>query len=97
MDFIFTWSTVSLGWTIGFSVLQFAVSIILAVVVYRDATRLQTTIFMGPGIWCLATLVGGVVTMALYWAMHHSRLNPAISAASTKNDEDTHDEESGIL
>ncbi len=52
-----------------------------AVAVLDDAGRLpagRKPIFVGPGIWFLATLFGGVFVAAAYWAMHHSRLNDAV-------------------
>ena len=84
--------TVSIGGSIGIAVLASLVHIVFAVAVYRDATQLnrsQALIIagVGPVIWCLATLIGGVITAGIYWAMHHSRLNPAIPAASPESDE----------
>jgi hypothetical protein len=32
--------------------------------------------FIGPFLWAFATFVGGIVTAAVYWAMHHSMLAP---------------------
>ncbi len=50
--------------------------------VYSDACRLKThlrsgTFLVGPGMWWLATLLGGMVAVAIYWLIHHSRLRPA--------------------
>ena len=64
--------------TIGISVLKVLVHIIFAFAVYRAADRFaktRNTIFVSPVMWFLATLVGGVITAGIYWAMHHSRLN----------------------
>lgn len=77
---------------IGVSILTALVHIVFAVAIYRDAARLKRSQALvmagvGPVIWCLATLLGGVVTAGIYWAMHHSRLNPAIPTSSTENDE----------
>ena len=77
-------------WSIVGAVLAILVHIVFAVAVYRDATQLDRTrglIIVGPGIWCIATLIGGVITAAIYWAMHHSRLNPDIPIASTETTE----------
>ena len=77
-------------WTIGFSILTVLIHIVFAIAVYRDATRLDRTralIIVGPGIWCIATLLGSVITAAIYWAMHHSRLNPDVPMASTETEE----------
>ena len=65
----------------GAAILTVLIHIVFAIAVYRDATGLDRTrhlIIAGPAIWCIATLIGGVITAAIYWAMHHSRLNPDI-------------------
>ena len=53
----------------------------LSSAVFSDARRLQAnlgrgTFLVGPGMWWLATLLGGLATVAIYWAIHHSRLRP---------------------
>ncbi len=61
--------------------LTIIIHICFAVAVSADAGSLpdgRKPIFVGPGIWCLATLLGGVFVAAVYWAMHHSRLNDAV-------------------
>ncbi|MYH82598.1 hypothetical protein F4009_08865 [Candidatus Poribacteria bacterium] len=83
--------SVTVFWGIVVAVLGILVNIVFAIAVYRDAVRLdrtRTLIIAGPAIWGIATLFGGVVTAAIYWAMHHSRLNPDIPIASTENEED---------
>ena len=83
--------SVTVFWGIVVAVLSILVNIVFAIAVYRDAVRLdrtRTLIIAGPAIWGIATLFGGVVTAAIYWAMHHSRLNPDIPIASTENEED---------
>ena len=83
--------SVTVLWGIVVAVLGILVHIVFAIAVYRDAVRLdrtRTLIIAGPAIWGIATLFGGVVTAAIYWAMHHSRLNPDIPIASTENQED---------
>ena len=67
---------VVVGW-----ILFLIVHIAFAVAVYRDADRLsyeQRLLFVSPLLWALVTLVGGMTSAAIYWAMHHSRLNPAM-------------------
>ncbi len=84
-------SSVTVFWGIVVAVLGILVNIVFAIAVYRDAVRLDQTralIIAGPAIWGIATLFGGVVTAAIYWTMHHSRLNPDIPIASTENEED---------
>ncbi len=100
MDFnIINWDTgflvalapVTVVWGIIAAVFGILIKIVFAIAVYRDAVRLdqtRTLIIAGPLIWAVATLFGGVVTAAIYWAMHHSRLNPDIPIASTEDGED---------
>ena len=83
--------SVTVFWGVVVAVLGILVNIVFAIAVHRDAARLDRTrmlIITGPVIWGIATLFGGVVTAAIYWAMHHSRLNPDIPIASTENEED---------
>ena len=90
LNFLTGWSQLASLVAIGFAVLTVLIHIVFAVAVYRDATqldRIRTLIIVGPGIWCIATLIGGVITAAIYWAMHHSRLNPDIPIASTETTE----------
>jgi ATP/ADP translocase len=52
--------------------------LIFAGAVARDGGRLnklslQTALVSAP-VWAFATLVGGVVTAAIYWFIHHSTL-----------------------
>jgi hypothetical protein len=46
--------------------------------VFNDASRLheenQSLAFVGPVIWTLAVLIGGVFVAAAYWLIHHSAL-----------------------
>ena len=77
-------------WGIATVILTVLIHIVFAIAVYRDAIRLdrvRTLIIAGPAIWGIATLIGGVITAAIYWAMHHSRLNPDIPIASTETTE----------
>ena len=84
-------SLVTVFWGIVVAVLGFLINIVFAIAVYRDAVRLDRTrvlIIVGPMIWGIATLFGGVVTAAIYWAMHHSRLNSDIPMTSTESEKD---------
>ncbi len=84
-------SSVTVFWGIVVAVLGFLINIVFAIAVYRDAVRLDQTrvlIIVGPMIWGIATLFGGVVTAAIYWAMHHSRLNSDIPMTSTEDEKD---------
>jgi hypothetical protein len=60
------------------------VHICFAMAVLVDAQSLpagRASIFVGPVVWCLATLIGGVFVASAYWIMHHSRLNSTILIA----------------
>ncbi len=90
LTFLSQWSQLAALWAIGTAILTILIHIIFAIAVYRDAVRLdqtRTLIIAGPMIWGIATLFGGVVTAAIYWAMHHSRLNPDIPIAPTETTE----------
>ena len=76
-------------WGVAFWIVAIIVRITFAVAVYRDAKRLETPIFVESIVWMLATLIGGVVTAAIYWALHHSRLNPSIRGTSAETDRET--------
>ena len=78
MDLNFVNVTIFMLPSIVLGVLKVIVHIIFAWVVYKDADKFaagRSTIFVGPEMWFLATLVGGVITAGIYWAIHHSRLN----------------------
>jgi len=77
-------------WTIliaVFWVLTAIINIAFAAAVYADSKFLKAhlkrgTFLVGGGIWALATLLGGILTVALYWLIHHSTLRPAPFANS---------------
>lgn len=56
------------------------INIVFAIAVKQDADRLTQRdgclFLVGPGLWALATLFGGVTVVALYWAVHYSTLRP---------------------
>ena len=61
---------------ICFGVLFAVVHVCFAVAVYCDARRLTgKPILVWPIVWSFATLLGGVIVAAVYWVIHHSRLN----------------------
>jgi len=56
------------------------VNILFAIAIIKDAERLilrgECLFLVGPGLWSLATLLGGIPAVALYWAVHYSALRP---------------------
>jgi hypothetical protein len=74
-----------------FSVFVAVVNILFAATVLADARRFDAPgsprmpqtrrqlVLVGPGVWALATLLGGVFIAAIYWGMHHSTLNPEVA------------------
>jgi amino acid transporter len=59
------------------------IHISLAIGVLEDTERLlknerRGTFLVGSNTWALATLLGGIITAAIYWAIHHSNLRPTL-------------------
>ena len=91
MDLNFVNVTIFMLPSIVLGVLKIIVHIIFAWVVYKDADKFasgRSTIFVGPEVWFLATLVGGVITAGIYWAMHHSRLSQTADEHPTETQEE---------
>ena len=69
-------------------VIVVVVHISFAVAVFRDATSLPASrkpISVSPTIWLLATLLGGIFVVTLYWIMHHSCLNQSVAVTPPEN------------
>ena len=66
--------------TIGTWIFTTVVHVAFCVGVYGDAARRRETVFVGPGIWAFATLLGGVFTAAAYWVLHHSTLQAGLDS-----------------
>ena len=63
-------------------IVSIVIQVAFAIAVFADAGRLpnaRRTVFVGPVIWFLATLFGGVFTAAMYWIMHHSMLCSSVA------------------
>jgi hypothetical protein len=62
-----------------FVALTFIVHVAFANAVNRDAHNLEKTgihtALVGPTMWTVATLVGGVFVACAYWLIHHSSLS----------------------
>jgi hypothetical protein len=60
--------------------------VVLAATVYKDARRREggakPLYFLGPMMWALAALAGGLAALALYWAIHYSTLRDREDAPS---------------
>jgi len=54
------------------------VHVALTMAVWQDGERLdregRPTFFVGPFLWSLMTLMGGLLVVTIYWLMHHSML-----------------------
>ena len=69
-------------------VIVIVVHISFSVAIFRDATSLSSPrrpIFVGPTIWFLGTLLGGIFVATIYWVMHHSSLNQSIAVTPPEN------------
>ena len=75
-------------WIIVVGVLTIIVNVTFAVAVYRDAKRIGIPILVESRIWLIATLIGGIVTAAIYWVLHHSRLNPSIPGTTAESEKE---------
>ena len=69
------------AWVVGMWVLTAIVHLGFALAIYNDAEQLwrhfrRRTFFVGGGLWALATLLGGVLVVGVYWFVHHSTLRP---------------------
>ncbi len=53
--------------------ISFTIGVVIAIRKLREGGRHPW--FVGPEIWGLATLIGGVFVAAIYWLIHHSSLN----------------------
>lgn len=67
--------------SIGYSILGWVVTAVLhiaiAVLIHADANKTETDRippFVPPWIWTMAALLGGILTLAVYWLMYHSTL-----------------------
>jgi len=75
--------------TIAFNVILMVLGAILhvtlAMAVYPDAQSLalpdgrRGTFLVGPEIWAVGVLLGGLAAAAIYWVIHHSTLRPVIN------------------
>lgn len=59
-------------------ILVLVVRFLFAVAILSDAQKMREKgrrfVFIGPTLWVLATLAGGLMVVALYWLVHHSKL-----------------------
>jgi hypothetical protein len=72
------WSSVSV-WAMLPLIGTLIVHIAFSAAVYNDAAKLQNEnhnlVFVGPILWSLAVLIGGVFAAVGYWLVHHSTMS----------------------
>jgi hypothetical protein len=73
----------SMGWVVVYWLAIGIVHVFFALAVLRDAQRREKlfhrgTFIVSPGLWALATLVSGILGVAVYWLIHHSTLRPPL-------------------
>lgn len=74
--------------TLAITVLGAVVHILLSLWVYDDARKLLIStqdpgaLIARPWVWLFATLVGGILTLAVYWMIHRSMLSPRVAHAA---------------
>jgi hypothetical protein len=71
----------AIAFTFLFWLLAVVVHVSFAIGVWSDATTFQRAgsrlSLVGPAVWALATLFGGVFVAGVYWVIHHSSLRRA--------------------
>jgi hypothetical protein len=75
----------AIAFTFLYWVLAVVVHVSFTVGVWNDAATFQRAgsrlFLVGPAVWALATLFGGIFVAGLYWAIHHSSLRRADGGA----------------
>ena len=75
MDYSFPFFSSIPALSIAFFIATVIVQIAFCVATYNDAKQNEVKLmFVGPIIWGLAVLTGGVFVAAVYWVIHHSAL-----------------------
>lgn len=83
------WAKSVSGISILIVLLTAIVHVCFGVAVYLDAKRLpRKPILVPPVVWSLAAILGGLFVAAVYWVIHHSRLNRWIDATPPEDSED---------
>ena len=66
-------------WAIIPIIATIIVHLAFSAAIYNDANKQQadkqSLVFVGPIIWALAVLVGGVFAAVAYWIVHHSAMS----------------------
>lgn len=88
------WAKSVSGISILIVLLTAIVHVCFGVAVYLDAKRLRRKpILVPPVVWSLAAILGGLFVAAVYWVIHHSRLNPSIDVIPPEDSNDSEDVE----
>ena len=79
MEFVTKYLSVAPSWAILSLLATVVVHIAFSAAVFNDASHLkdeqQRLMLVGPTIWALAVLIGGVFVGVAYWLIHHSTLS----------------------
>jgi hypothetical protein len=83
-----SWGDFAQVYAVVWMALAVIVHVSFAIGVFLDAKALAqrrgSTTFVPPLIWAAATLIGGVLSVFVYWMVHHSSLNPYKAEAEPK-------------
>jgi hypothetical protein len=68
-------------WLLTTSAFTAIIHIGFSIAVLQDSHRMlytqrRSTFLVGGSLWAFATLLGGVITVGIYWVIHHSALRP---------------------
>ncbi len=79
MDFNHLYATGMPVWLSLTALITVIVHVAFSAAVFNDASRLRANDagpeFVGPALWCLAVLGGGIVAALVYWLIHYSAIS----------------------
>jgi len=79
MDFTPIYTTGVPFWFFLTAIITVIVHLAFSAAVFNDASRLKENDagpeFVGPWLWCLAVLGGGLIAAVAYWLIHYSAIS----------------------